>query len=431
MRFPDFVPVVENERKRRQIVGVLLEMGLWGYFCIFLGKVLVTLIALPYIETLAYRDTPVTWAEHFIKWLNFDSRYFEFPLSWFSILFLIGCVIGLGVSVKCKGVGSWIASLSRLQVKNAQDSLLLDAHWRYAKIEAIVLVICTVLTGWVVTQISFSKIFDSDGLLGASRLGLQLACGVPGVGSHVGGLGSLYELIQWGLNLFICVHNHFASHPVALLNIPCEPNDLSYFMKALNKLAESVYLAFMATFFSIPIAFVLSFFAARNLTRHSALMRFLYALVRSYMNITRSIEPLIWAILFSVWIGIGPFAGSLALLVHSVSSLVKQYSEAVEGVDAGPLEAIQATGASRVAVVWFAVVPQVALPFLAFTIYRWDINVRMATIIGLVGGGGIGSILIQEQMLARWTQVGSLAFLIFLVVWGMDFLSARIREAIQ
>lgn len=432
MRFPAFVPVVESERRKRQLTGTLLEMGLWGYFCIFLVKVLVTLIVLPYIETLAYQDKPVVWAENFIKRLNFDSRYFEFPLSWFLCLFSIGCLIGLIISFKCKGVGSWIASLSRLQVKNAQDSILLSAHWRYAKLEAIVLVVCTVITGWVVTQISFAKVFDSDGLLGASRLGLQLACGVPGVGSNVPGLGgSLYDLIQWGLNLFIRLYNHVSSQPLTLLNITCTPNDLSYFMKALNKLAESVYLAFMATFFSVPIAFVLSFFAARNLTRHSALMRFLYSLVRSYMNITRSIEPLIWAILFSVWIGIGPFAGSLALLVHSVSSLVKQYSEAVEGVDAGPLEAIQTTGASRVAVIWFAVVPQVALPFLAFTIYRWDINVRMATIIGLVGGGGIGSILIQEQMLARWTQVGSLAFLIFLVVWGMDFLSARVREAIQ
>jgi phosphonate transport system permease protein len=95
------------------------------------------------------------------------------------------------------------------------------------------------------------------------------------------------------------------------------------------------------------------------------------------------------------------------------------------------MEALQATGANRLQVVWYAVVPQVVLPFLAFTIYRWDINVRMATVIGLVGGGGIGSLLIQEQMLARWTQVGSLAFLIFLVVWGMDYLSAKVREAIQ
>jgi phosphonate transport system permease protein len=118
-------------------------------------------------------------------------------------------------------------------------------------------------------------------------------------------------------------------------------------------------------------------------------------------------------------------------MIHSISSLVKLYSEAIEGVDDGPLEALQASGANRVAMAWYAVVPQVTMPYLAFTIYRWDINVRMATIIGLVGGGGIGGLLIQEQGLANWTAVGTIAFLIFLVVWTMDFVSARVREAIH
>jgi phosphonate transport system permease protein len=119
------------------------------------------------------------------------------------------------------------------------------------------------------------------------------------------------------------------------------------------------------------------------------------------------------------------------LMIHSISSLVKQYSEAIESVDEGPMEALRATGATRIATAWFAVVPQVILPYFAFTIYRWDINVRMATIIGLVGGGGIGGLLIQEQGLANWSRVGTIAFLIFLVVWTMDFLSAKVREAIQ
>lgn len=325
-----------------------------------------------------------------------------------------GAAIGLLISTKCIGFGHWIVSISKLQPKNPEDSVKIAKHWRYAKIEALMLVLITFITGWVVTEISLTKIFDREGLLGAGRLSLQLLCGIPGADYHFG-FGSLYSFFEWLFHL----------------DVPCVPNDFAYFYKAIEKLIESIYLAFMATFLSVPVAFVLSFFASRNLTRHSSVVRFFYVLIRSYMNITRSIEPLIWAILFSVWIGIGPFAGALALLVHSVSSLVKQYSEAIESIDDGPLEAIQATGAKRIAVVWYAVVPQVVLPFLAFTIYRWDINVRMATIIGLVGGGGIGSLLIQEQMLARWTQVGSLAFLIFLVVWVMDYLSAKIREAIN
>src|SRR5690606_7818811 len=121
-------------------------------------------------------------------------------------------------------------------------------------------------------------------------------------------------------------------------------------------------------------------------------------------------------IIFSVWVGIGPFAGMLALMFHSVASLTKQYSELIESASEGPIEGIRATGANSTQVVWFAIVPQVILPYIAFTIYRWDINVRMATVIGLVGGGGIGTLLIQYQGQALWNEVGTLALLIVIVV---------------
>jgi phosphonate transport system permease protein len=156
-----------------------------------------------------------------------------------------------------------------------------------------------------------------------------------------------------------------------------------------------------------------------------------YYVLRFIANVARSIEPLIWAIVFSVWVGIGPFAGMLALCVHTIASLVKQYSEQIEDIDTGTVEAIESTGASPLQVVWFAVVPQIILPFLSFTIYRWDINVRMATVIGLVGGGGIGTLLVQYQGLAKWQEVGLIIMMIAAVVWVMDYLSAKIREAIR
>ena len=118
-----------------------------------------------------------------------------------------------------------------------------------------------------------------------------------------------------------------------------------------------------------------------------------YYVLRIVLNFVRSIEPLIWAIIFSVWVGIGPYAGMIALLIHSIASNAKLYSEAIENIEEGPVEAISATGANKIQIVWYGVVPQIVLPFLSFTIYRWDINVRMATIIGLVGGGGIGTML--------------------------------------
>jgi phosphonate transport system permease protein len=156
-----------------------------------------------------------------------------------------------------------------------------------------------------------------------------------------------------------------------------------------------------------------------------------YLALRALLNIMRSMEPIIWAIIFSVWVGLGPFAGMLALVVHTVASLTKQYSEQIEDVDEGPIEAISATGATKLQVLWFAIVPQCVIPFLSFTIYRWDINVRMATIIGFVGGGGIGSKLIQYQNKGDYNEVGTYVILITLVVWILDVISARVREALR
>lgn len=195
-------------------------------------------------------------------------------------------------------------------------------------------------------------------------------------------------------------------------------------------LVQTVFLAFMATAFAIPVAFALSFFAARNLTRGSRFSRFMYTLVRAGMNFIRAVEPLVWALIFISWVGIGPFAGVLALWVHSVAALIKLYSEQVENIDHGPMDAIKATGASTLQVLRYGVVPQVIPPFLSFTIYRWDINVRMSTIIGFVGGGGIGYILKPRVDLGQWGEVGTLVLLIAATVWIMDILSARIRERI-
>ena len=119
------------------------------------------------------------------------------------------------------------------------------------------------------------------------------------------------------------------------------------------------------------------------------------------------------------------------LCLHSIASLTKLYSEQIESIDNGPIDAITATGAHPIQVVWFGVVPQILLPYLSFTIYRWDINVRMATVIGLVGGGGIGNLLMQYQGQARWNEVGMLVVLIALIVWIMDWGSSKIREALH
>ncbi|HFE65958.1 MAG TPA: ABC transporter permease subunit, partial [Chloroflexi bacterium] len=156
----------------------------------------------------------------------------------------------------------------------------------------------------------------------------------------------------------------------------------------------------------------------------------IYTALRSALNIIRSIEPLIYEIVFAVWVGIGPFAGVLALTIHTIAALGKLYSEQVESISEGPIEAITATGASRVQTVVYAVVPQVVPPFIAFTLYRWDINVRFSTVIGFAGGGGIGFVLVQNINLLKYRQASVMMIAIAVVVISLDYLSSKIRKRI-
>ncbi len=155
-----------------------------------------------------------------------------------------------------------------------------------------------------------------------------------------------------------------------------------------------------------------------------------YNTTRTILNALRSVEPLIMGIVFVIWVGVGPFAGVLALTLHSIAALGKLYSEQVENIDAGPIEAIQSTGANRLQTIAYAVVPQIVPPYIAFTMYRWDINVRMSTIIGFVGGGGIGFLLQQQINLLRYKQAGVAVLAIAIVVSVLDYASAWIREKI-
>ena len=198
-----------------------------------------------------------------------------------------------------------------------------------------------------------------------------------------------------------------------------------------EKMVETLFLALMATTFAVFIAIPLSLLASRNLMTGNLPGTLIYYIVRTILNLLRSIEPLIMAILFVVWVGIGPFAGVLALGVHSIATLGKLFSEQIESINKGPVEAITAVGAKPLQVVIFGVLPQVILPFLALSFYRWDINVRMSTIIGFVGGGGIGFLLQQWINLLKYNEAGTALFAIALVVITLDTLSSKIREQIR
>jgi phosphonate ABC transporter permease subunit PhnE len=156
----------------------------------------------------------------------------------------------------------------------------------------------------------------------------------------------------------------------------------------------------------------------------------IYYIARTIFNGIRSIEPLIMVIVFVVWVGLGPFAGSLALALHTVAALAKLYSEQVESIMAGPMEAVKATGATRVQTIVYSVIPQIVPPYISFTLYRWDINVRMSTIIGFAGGGGIGFLLQQNIRLLNYQAASVNMLAIAIVVASMDYLSSRVRERI-
>lgn len=204
--------------------------------------------------------------------------------------------------------------------------------------------------------------------------------------------------------------------------LPSEPLQLT-----IGRMVETIFMGMMATFFGILFSVPISFLAARNIMGGSAITMAIYYITRTILNIVRSIEPLIWALIAVVWVGLGPFAGIVALTLHSIAALGKLYSEAIEGIDHGPIEAIQATGANGIQTIVFAVIPQMISPFISFSIYRWDINVRMSTVIGLVGGGGIGFLLVQYIRLLDYRSAGIAVWFIAITVAVLDYVSAEIR----
>jgi phosphonate transport system permease protein len=205
--------------------------------------------------------------------------------------------------------------------------------------------------------------------------------------------------------------------------LPSEPLKLT-----VARMVETIMMGMMATFFGILLSIPIAFLAARNIMSASWITLTIYFITRTILNIVRSIEPLIWALIAVVWVGLGPFAGIIALTLHSVAALGKLYSEAIEGIDHGPIEAIQATGAGRLQTIMYAVIPQMISPFISFSIYRWDINVRMSTVIGLVGGGGIGFLLVQYIRLLDYRSAGIAVWFIAITVAILDYVSAEIRN---
>ena len=202
--------------------------------------------------------------------------------------------------------------------------------------------------------------------------------------------------------------------------------------KSLNNIARELIIttmqAFLATSLGGLLAVPFSFLAAKNLTGKAVYSAWIFYITRSLFNVLRSIEALLYVAIFVFWVGIGPFAGMLALAVTTFALLGKLFSESIENIDPGPIEALNATGASKLQMIQYAIVPQIVPPFLSYLIYQWDINIRMATIIGFAGGGGIGMMLSTYFGSLQYHKAGTVVAAIVIIVAIMDFTSAKIRE---
>lgn len=199
---------------------------------------------------------------------------------------------------------------------------------------------------------------------------------------------------------------------------------------------ETVQMAFLALILSVLIAFPLSFFASRNTlniiipgNRGSALFlkNSIYVSVRFFANLSRSINEIIWALLFVSAVGLGPMPGILALGVHTSGVLIKLFSEGIETAQQEPIDALIATGAGFVKVICYAVVPQITPFFVSMGLYRLESDVRSATILGFTGAGGIGCFLFDKLRSYENHDVTTILIIIVITVAIIDRISAAIR----
>jgi phosphonate transport system permease protein len=204
------------------------------------------------------------------------------------------------------------------------------------------------------------------------------------------------------------------------------PPKWNFFSEIWKPAIETLYVALwgnvLATIVGVPLGLLAaSHVSSSRIVRSSAM---------GILNVFRSISELIWAILFVAAVGLGPFPGALALGMNYGGILGRLYAEAIENVDKGPIEAMEATGATRLQVIMFAIIPQVLPQFVSYNLYWFEVGVRSATVLGMVGAGGIGFELITAIRLFEWREVGLILLFILAMVTVIDLASTYIRSRI-
>ncbi|MFC4454601.1 phosphonate ABC transporter, permease protein PhnE [Deinococcus sonorensis] len=208
------------------------------------------------------------------------------------------------------------------------------------------------------------------------------------------------------------------------------PPDATFLSDVMREMLITINIALIGTVVGAAFALPLSLLAARNLTQNSPLTRAAYWITRTFFNVDRSVDTLILALILVAAVGLGPFAGALAMAVHSIADLGKLYSEAIENADRGPIEALESAGAPGTSVVRWGLLPQVLPLFLSYTLYRFEINFRVSIVLGFVGAGGIGFILNETMRGGQYPKAAVALLVIVLVVNVLDSISSIIRRRV-
>ena len=213
------------------------------------------------------------------------------------------------------------------------------------------------------------------------------------------------------------------AHMVGMMFPPTPGTRLPLYLHALG---ETVAIAFLGTLLAAVFAFPIGFLAAKNVVPNI----FAHFAVRRALDTIRGVDTLIWALIFINVVGLGPFAGILAIAVSDFGAFGKLFSEAIETSSKSPVEGVVSTGGSNLHVVRFALMPQVFPVIASQVLYYFESNTRSATIIGIVGAGGIGMHLSEQIRVLEWGHVSFLVLMILVTVAVIDWVSSRLRFAI-
>jgi phosphonate ABC transporter permease subunit PhnE len=200
------------------------------------------------------------------------------------------------------------------------------------------------------------------------------------------------------------------------------PPDPSVLGHALRGATQTLQIAIVGTGIAAILALPAGFLAARNVSPS-----WLFYIARSILNMFRAVDTLVYALIFVAAVGLGPFPGVLAVVAYTATVLAKLYSEAIESIDPGPVEAVAATGATQLQLLRWGILPQLVPQFLSFTLYRFETNIRAAAILGFVGAGGIGFYIQTYLRMLNYPAASTVLLVLIALVMAVDFASSRLR----